>query len=73
MQFLAVEIHTLMALYLDCGFPKFYQWLLIVYIFSHILLFANFYYHAYVNKKDLQKPEDGSVRNGACAHTLKEQ
>ncbi|XP_064601445.1 very long chain fatty acid elongase 4-like [Liolophura sinensis] len=72
MQFFAVEFHTLMAIYVDCGFPKFYQWLLMVYIFSHILLFANFYYHAYITKRDSRKHVNGSLSNGTCHH-LKEQ
>ena len=39
--------HVSTVLYLDCDYDKRPQWALVVYLLSHIVLFANFYQKAY--------------------------
>ncbi|KAI8499684.1 hypothetical protein Bbelb_227350 [Branchiostoma belcheri] len=50
-QFLAIIVHTSMAIYVSCGFPNEYNVALILYGISHILLFGNFYNETYVDAK----------------------
>ncbi|KAE8603121.1 hypothetical protein XENTR_v10014225 [Xenopus tropicalis] len=39
--------HTALSLYIDCPFPKWMHWALIVYAITFIILFVNFYYRTY--------------------------
>mgnify|MGYP001801516051 FL=1 len=46
-QFWIVTFHTLYSIYLKCGYPRGYQWLLVIYMFTQKALFMNFYKKAY--------------------------
>lgn len=50
-QFWLIMCHTLIAVYINCGFPSGYGFALILYMLSHILLFSNFYNKAYHSKE----------------------
>ena len=39
------------SLYIDCNFPKWMHYTLLAYATSFIILFTNFYIHAYVKGK----------------------
>ena len=54
-QFVWIVVHTSIAWYLNCGFPNGYNIALIVYCFSHIILFSNFYHKSYIQKRDHHK------------------
>ncbi|AID46561.1 GNS1/SUR4 [Pigeonpox virus] len=45
--------HTAMSIYIDCPFPKWTQWSVIIYSITFILLFGNFYFRTY--KKSSKK------------------
>lgn len=47
--------HAGYSLYTGCPFPCWMQWALIGYAVTFIILFANFYYHAYRRKPSAQK------------------
>lgn len=46
-QFWIVTFHTLYSIYLKCGYPRGYQSLLVIYMFTQKALFMNFYKKAY--------------------------
>ena len=50
MQFALVILHTAHSIYIDCNFPKWMHYALIGYATSFVVLFTNFYLHAYVKK-----------------------
>ena len=45
--------HISYSIYLDCGYPKGYQWLLNIFMISLVVLFMNFYLKAYRISKNL--------------------
>uniref|UniRef100_A0A914XNL3 Elongation of very long chain fatty acids protein n=1 Tax=Plectus sambesii TaxID=2011161 RepID=A0A914XNL3_9BILA len=59
-QFCVAFMHGAIGLYVDCPFPRWMGWALLLYMVSFIVLFANFYLHAYITKKPKK-----SVRNEA--------
>ncbi|QRY18893.1 ORF-23 [Teiidae poxvirus 1] len=47
--------HTAMSIYIDCPFPKWTQWSVIIYSITFILLFGNFYFRTYkISNKKIQ-------------------
>jgi hypothetical protein len=66
-------MHTSIGIYTSCGYPKQYEWALIAYAFSHVLLFGNFYYHSYVKNKQRKTQQNGSHLNGHANGTHKKQ
>ncbi|XP_041366021.1 elongation of very long chain fatty acids protein 4-like [Gigantopelta aegis] len=67
LQFWAILLHTIQAMYVSCGFPVGYGVALITYMVSHIILFSNFYYQTYHKKARLaQKTSENTnhVANG---------
>ncbi|KAK0068481.1 elongation of very long chain fatty acids protein 4-like isoform X1 [Biomphalaria pfeifferi] len=65
-QFVTGIAHASQSLILrGCGFPEWMHWALISYAFTILLLFINFYYHAYRSSKRTKSTEsNGSVANG---------
>ncbi|KAF3702740.1 Elongation of very long chain fatty acids protein 4 [Channa argus] len=61
--------HAGQSLYTDCPFPNWMQWALISYTASFIILFANFYYHAYRRKPSSSHKGDKPVANGTSVVT----
>lgn len=57
--------HAGYSLYTGCPFPCWMQWALIGYAVTFIILFANFYYHAYRRKPSSLKGGK-PVTNGTC-------
>ncbi|KAK2154879.1 hypothetical protein LSH36_255g04065 [Paralvinella palmiformis] len=63
-QFFLITVQSSYTLYLDCGYPAMYMYSLVAYMISHIILFGNFYYKAYIlnrhqdkqNGNDIKKP-----------------
>lgn len=56
------------SLYIDCDFPKWMHYTLIAYASSLIVLFINFYIHAYCKKKmgkTAAKKQTGSLKTFA--------
>lgn len=56
-QFTMGIIHGFVGLYVSCPFPKWMHYALIGYAFSFIVLFGNFYRHAYGRKTQTVKEE----------------
>ena len=54
-QFVAVIIHTTINIMADCSYPKAFNYAVVLYALSLIVLFSNFYIKAYVNKKASHK------------------
>ena len=54
------------SLYVDCDFPRWMSWALILYMISFLVLFGNFYLQSYIKKNKSMK--DSKVANG---HTEK--
>ncbi|XP_067937447.1 very long chain fatty acid elongase 4-like [Watersipora subatra] len=61
-QFWVVAIHILHSIYLDCGYPKGYQWLLVAFLITQKVLFMNFYLKAY-NNSAARASKKGSSKN----------
>lgn len=59
-QFTLILIHVSQALYNDCKYDRRPQWALVIYMFSHLALFTNFYQKTYTTNP---KREIGS-KNG---------
>ncbi|XP_033753495.1 elongation of very long chain fatty acids protein 4-like [Pecten maximus] len=55
LQFWWIFGHTVYSIYLSCGYPNGYNWALVCYVMSHILLFTNFYYQTYTKKAQSRK------------------
>ncbi|XP_071104409.1 very long chain fatty acid elongase 7-like [Haliotis cracherodii] len=75
-QFWAILIHTSYSIYLNCGYPLGYNIGFLSYMISHIVLFSNFYYQAYINKSHHSAPlKNGSAKtkhqNGVMNGTVK--
>ena len=74
-QFWAILLHTSYAIHADCGFPAFYNWSLIIYDFTHIALFSNFYYQTYSKKAKAARAkkleQNGVHSNGTSSPTTK--
>lgn len=58
--------HAGHSLYTGCPFPAWMQWALIGYAVTFIILFANFYYHAY-RRKPAGLKGGKPAANGSCA------
>lgn len=56
--------HAGHSLYSGCPFPAWMQWALIGYAVTFIILFANFYYHAYRRKPSSSQKTGKAVTNG---------
>jgi len=50
-QFIMVFVHGLLPMYYDCGYPKIMPTVIVGNATIFFILFANFYFFAYVNKK----------------------
>ena len=61
--------HAGHSLYTGCPFPAWMQWALIGYAVTFIILFANFYYHAYRGKPSSTQKGGKPVANGTSAVT----
>ena len=54
-QFVVFIVHALQPLFIDCGYPKVYAWIIMAHGVLFFVLFAQFYVQAYrekSNKKD---------------------
>ncbi|CAG5133335.1 unnamed protein product [Candidula unifasciata] len=61
-QFVTGITHALQSLvYNGCGFPEWMHWALIFYAFTILLLFLNFYFHAYL--KSQKSKQSGKVES----------
>ncbi|EMP35725.1 Elongation of very long chain fatty acids protein 4 [Chelonia mydas] len=58
--------HTAMSIYIDCPFPKWMHWGVMIYAITFIFLFGNFYYRTYKMPKEPIK--NGKIVNGAVAN-----
>ncbi|TNM95049.1 elongation of very long chain fatty acids protein 4-like isoform X2 [Takifugu flavidus] len=56
--------HAGHSLYTGCPFPTWMQWALIGYAVTFIILFANFYYHAYRRKPSSKQKGGKPITNG---------
>jgi elongation of very long chain fatty acids protein 4 len=66
-QFCFGIFHAAQSLYFGCDFPSWMQWALIFYAFTILLLFLNFYFHAYIlplNKQTKKSKVSASSNNG---------
>uniref|UniRef100_A0A8W8NF96 Elongation of very long chain fatty acids protein n=1 Tax=Magallana gigas TaxID=29159 RepID=A0A8W8NF96_MAGGI len=70
-QFVTGIIHAAQSLVFKCDFPEWMHWALVVYAFTILLLFLNFYFHAYVKSMKKKKHDDGSVTNGTSGRNGK--
>jgi len=69
-QFIIGMFHAAQSLYIGCQFPLWMQYALIVYGTTILLLFLNFYFHAYINpskSKGKKSAANGTVANGLPA------
>ncbi|XP_005725113.1 elongation of very long chain fatty acids protein 4-like [Pundamilia nyererei] len=57
--------HAGHSLYTGCPFPCWMQWALIGYAVTFIILFANFYYHAYRRKPAFSRKGGKPITNGS--------
>ncbi|XP_041365542.1 elongation of very long chain fatty acids protein 4-like isoform X2 [Gigantopelta aegis] len=62
-QFMAGIIHAAQSLVFGCDFPAWMHWALIIYAATILLLFLNFYFHAYIKA---QQKKNKKMTNGAC-------
>ena len=68
-QFFILITHTGYGLYINCDFDKRPMIALFFYLISHILLFSNFYRHAYSkSKKRNENTEKWAESNGLVEH-----
>eukprot|EP00105_Crassostrea_gigas_P028977 XP_011450777.1 PREDICTED: elongation of very long chain fatty acids protein 4 isoform X2 [Crassostrea gigas] len=70
-QFVTGIIHAAQSLVFKCDFPEWMHWALVIYAFTILLLFLNFYFHAYVKSMKKKKHDDGSVTNGTSGRNGK--
>lgn len=56
-QFCVAIGHSLYALHTECNFPRWMMWALVGYAFSLLVLFSNFFLHAYVKKSMAKKSQ----------------
>lgn len=80
-QFVAILGHISTATFLNCGVPIAYQWSLIFYSLSLIVLFSNFYYHTYRKKRaaaiskqvrPVSQEQGDAVQNSGLAKEVKQ-
>ena len=50
-QFFSILVYTVQSLVVECEFPRWMQWCALAYGLSMIILFLNFYFHAYIKNK----------------------
>jgi len=50
-QFILIFSHGLLPIYFDCGYPKIMPTVIVANAIIFFILFANFYFFAYVNQK----------------------
>lgn len=70
-QFVTGIIHAAQSLVFKCDFPEWMHWALVIYAFTILLLFLNFYFHAYVKSMKKKKHDDGSATNGTAGQNGK--
>lgn len=67
-QFCVLLLHAVMSLYVKCDFPLWMKWTFICYMISFLVLFSNFYIHAYFaetsGKREPNKANGETVTNG---------
>lgn len=67
-QFCVLLVHAVMSLYVKCDYPLWMQWTFIWYMISFLVLFSNFYIHAYFaktsGKREPDKANGETVTNG---------
>ncbi|XP_078417083.1 ELOVL fatty acid elongase 8b isoform X3 [Cetorhinus maximus] len=51
LQFFGIAVHTSYNLFTDCDFPDGFNLFVFIYIITIIILFSNFYYKTYIQKK----------------------
>ena len=61
-------VHTVTNLFVDCSFPKGFNWAVAIYACSLIALFANFYRHAYPTCERKKAAASGHQINGTVHH-----
>ncbi|KAL5007553.1 hypothetical protein ScPMuIL_016359 [Solemya velum] len=61
-QFATGMTHAVVSLWLHCNFPEWMHWALLLYAFSILLLFLNFYFHAYIKAKQRKVLKDGGEK-----------
>ncbi|XP_069134116.1 very long chain fatty acid elongase 4-like isoform X2 [Argopecten irradians] len=61
-QFVVGIIHAAQSLFFRCDFPEWMHWALCLYAFSILLLFLNFYFHAYIVSLRRQKQSRSSAK-----------
>eukprot|EP00112_Aurelia_sp_Birch-Aquarium-sp1_P004086 Seg1464.11 transcript_id=Seg1464.11/GoldUCD/mRNA.D3Y31 product="Elongation of very long chain fatty acids protein 4" protein_id=Seg1464.11/GoldUCD/D3Y31 len=57
LQFCVALVHSIYSWYMQCPFPNWMYWALILYTISFIFLFGNFYLQAYIKRKRLYTKE----------------
>ncbi|XP_012942546.2 elongation of very long chain fatty acids protein 4 isoform X2 [Aplysia californica] len=68
-QFVAGIIHALQSLVVQgCNFPEWMHWALITYAFTILLLFLNFYFHAYLKAQHSKRTKGGANGSSANGH-----
>lgn len=65
LQFSLCIIHAVHSLYIDCNFPKWMHYTLIGYATSFLVLFTNFYIHAYIKKRGRKAKAQRSAREAS--------
>jgi elongation of very long chain fatty acids protein 4 len=70
-QFVAGMSHAAQSIYLDCKFPRWMQWALIIYGTTILSLFINFYIHSYIrpSKSAATVCKEPAVLANGDAHT----
>lgn len=64
-QFCVGILHATQSMVLEpCGFPLWMHWALIIYAFTILGFFINFYFHAYIMKDSKKVKTNGSAANG---------
>ncbi|KAG1658189.1 Elongation of very long chain fatty acids protein 4 [Nymphon striatum] len=76
-QFTAALIAGVYAIIMDCKFPLWMQYALVLYMCSFIILFGNFYWKEYVNKKENDKLEINKSKrkfiNGTAVNAIRKR
>ncbi|KJE97056.1 hypothetical protein CAOG_07538 [Capsaspora owczarzaki ATCC 30864] len=70
-QFVIAWIHAIGSLYVDCNFPHWMHYGLMIYLFTLILLFLNFYIHSYGQKGKSNKSARGQGTKPASRKSAK--
>ncbi|XP_076450685.1 very long chain fatty acid elongase 4-like isoform X1 [Babylonia areolata] len=83
-QFVIGIVHAVQSLATGCEFPGWMHWALIFYAFTILMLFVNFYFHAYIKARRLKaekkaamagsgKEANGHVQNGVVTPETKKK